>query len=246
MKAIIATLAKVQGDRAAAEITILDHGCGGGITLLYLLAQGYTGIYGIDVGDPRPMWNPLLSEVFAIDEPRFLVYDGGVLPLADEQFDLIFSQQVVEHVRDEFIDTYYAEEGRVLKPGGMVFHEVPHRLYPYDSHTRTWFIHMFPHGIRRQLYRLTKNDPDYVDAMLHLRLPGFHRRMLRRHIGPFTDQTLERFLGLEDLSEFHGPRNLRRLARSIMTAPLIGPPATAALKNLIQMDTVAVKPYRPR
>jgi SAM-dependent methyltransferase len=246
LQTLLATLAKVRGDRDPSEVMILDHGCGGGLTLLYLLALGYTGIHGVDVGQAREMWDPLLSEVFGIHEKRFHVYDGSILPFADEMFDFIFSQQVLEHVADPFIDTYYTEEGRVLKSGAAVFHEVPHRLYPYDSHTRTWFIHMLPKPIRRVLYPLTGNDPDYVESMLHLRLTTFHRRMLRQHIGPFTDHTLERFVRNQDLADFDGPRKLRRMARWLATAPILGPAFAIVIKNAIQVDTVAVKPLGSR
>ena len=242
LQTLLTTLAGVQGDRDPSEVAILDHGCGGGLTLLYLLALGYTGIHGVDVGQPREMWDPLLLEVFSIDEKRFHVYDGGILPFADESFDFIFSQQVLEHVADQFINTYYVEEGRVLKSGGVVFHEVPHRLYPYDSHTRTWFIHMLPKPFRRILYPLTGNDPDYVESMLHLRLTSFHRRMLHQHIGPFTDHTLERFVRHQDLADFDGPRKLRRMARWLVMAPIFGPAFAIIIKNAIQVDTVAVKP----
>jgi len=158
LRRLLAALTKVRGERAASEVAILDHGCGGGVTLLYLLALGYTGIYGATVGNPREMWDLLLREVFGIEVRRFFIYDGKTLPFADEHFDFIRSQQVLEHVTDELIGLYYAEEERVLKPGGMVFQEVPHRLYPYDSHTRTCFIHWFPRPAR--LARRQEPDPD--------------------------------------------------------------------------------------
>ena len=241
LKRLLDTLTKVRGDRAASDIAILDHGCGDGVSLLYLLGLGYTGIHGIEVGKPNERWNPLLREVFGIEAPRFLVHDGRTLPFGDDHFDLIFSQQVVEHVKDELIESYYAEEGRALKPGGLVYHQVPHRLYLYDSHTRTWFIHWLPRPIRRILYTVTGNDPDFAEDWLHFRLPSFHRRMVHKYIGPFIDHSFERFVGLDDLSSFRGPRRLRRVAGRLVTAPAIGPVAWFLLRKLIQIDTVAVK-----
>ena len=32
------------------ELSILDHGCGGGMTVLYLIALGYGGARGVDIG----------------------------------------------------------------------------------------------------------------------------------------------------------------------------------------------------
>ena len=31
-----------------SEIVILDHGCGSGVTVLFLLANGYTKVFGVD------------------------------------------------------------------------------------------------------------------------------------------------------------------------------------------------------
>ncbi len=36
-------------DKNRNEIKILDHGCGMALTLLYLVAIGYTNIFGVDV-----------------------------------------------------------------------------------------------------------------------------------------------------------------------------------------------------
>jgi SAM-dependent methyltransferase len=238
---LLKTVRDLTGDRDPSEIKILDHGCGGGMTLLYLLALGYTNVYGVDVGTPRPMWNPLMKDVFGVSEQRFFIYEGGRMPFEDACFDFIFSQQVLEHVNEQFIETYYAEEGRILKDGAIVFHEVPHRLYPYDSHTRTWFIHMFPRSIQRILYPLTGNDPDYVFSMLHLRWVSVHFRMVQKHIGHHSDHTMERFLRLTDLSDFDGPKKLRKIVRFLVTMPILGPIFAKMVRNAVQVDTTAVK-----
>ena len=49
-------------------------------------------------------------------------------------FNFIMSIQVAEHVTNDLINIYYSEEGRVLKEGGDVYHELPHKLIPL-SHT---------------------------------------------------------------------------------------------------------------
>lgn len=241
LKTLFSVLPKVGSGRRPADIRILEHGCGSGKTLLYLLALGYSGIHGVDVGGPCEKWNRLLREQFSINERRFFTYDGATIPLADSSVDLVFSQQVLEHVAPEAIDPFYREEGRVLRPGGIAYHEVPHRLGPYDSHSQTWFIHYVPHALQAPLYGLCGCDPGYLGKMLFLRSPGFHRRQVRRHIGTCEDITLARLARPVDPSYYDGPVRLRNLIRAAVTAPVFGPAMGHVLKNLVMIETVSVK-----
>lgn len=241
LRGIFGALREVQGDRPAGEVVILDHGCSGAQTLLYLLALGYTRIYGVDIGGNDERWHRLLEEESGICEPRFFHYDGHTLPLKDGSVDFIFSQQVLEHVDPSLVDAYYAEEGRVLKAGGAVFHQVPHRLVPYESHTRTWFIHYFPKPIRNYLYRSIGCDPDYVEGMLYLRTRSYHWAQVEKYIGVSRDVTVER-LGCPDVLEhYEGPKTLRRVMIALVRAPFIGHLTGEALKHLVMMETISMK-----
>ena len=62
----------------------------------------------------------------------------------DNSFDYIFSQQVIEHVESNLLESYLSEEKRILKKNGLVFHQIPHRLGPFEGHTKKWFIHWLP------------------------------------------------------------------------------------------------------
>ena len=66
-----------------------------------------------------------------------IVGDGCRLPLADASFDVSFSSNVVEHVRDpwQFLD----ELVRVVRPGGLVFMAFTNWLSPFGGHeTSPW------------------------------------------------------------------------------------------------------------
>ena len=238
---LLSTLRRVERNRAAEEIVVLDHGCGGGLTLLYLLARGYRGIYGVDVGKNSLAWNRLLQEVHGIAEERFRTYDGRDLPLPDRSVDVIFSQQVLEHVGADRIESYYAEEGRVLKPGGLVLHQVPHRLVPYDSHSRTWFIHYLPWSLQRPLYKLLGRDVERIESYIHLRWPSYHCRQVEKHIGGYTDITLDRLVELEVGDYYDGPLAVRRMITAIVSAPLVGRLAGAILRHFVMLETLAVR-----
>lgn len=242
MQAIFRLLEEIGARKPTADIAILDHGCGGGLTLHYLLANGYSGIHGVDIGSNLPAWQGFLRDTVGLDGERLLVYDGTVLPFEDESFDLIFSDQVIEHVRPDVLERFYSEERRVLRPGGIVFHRVPHRLAPYDSHTRTWFLHYLPRALWLRLLRLIGRSSVTAETALFLRWPWVHRRLVRRHLGGYEDRTLQRFARLSDLTHYEGPKGLRRAAAALLRVPLIGAMAGVIVRNVSMIDTVSRRP----
>ena len=88
------------------KIEILDHGCGSCITLSFLALKGYKNIWGLTENfdnDPKVdifvrkvnnFFNLILDE----NNTRVLIYDGKNIPFKSNRFDLIYSQQVFEHV----------------------------------------------------------------------------------------------------------------------------------------------------
>ena len=153
----------------------------------------------------------------------------------------MFSQQVLEHVTDEVIDAYYAEEARILRPGGLAYHQLPHRWGPYDSHSRTWFLHWLPKPVRLAGYRALRRNPDYLARIMHLRAPAAHFRRARAFIGPVRDLTVDRLTRLPDMASYEGSVRLRRMIHTAVRVPLLGPLAGFALKRLAMLDTVAVR-----
>lgn len=58
------------------------------------------------------------SELYDILKMTYVVESGGIPPLSDASVDMIYSQDVLEHVhRDEFVDSIHAWR-RILKPNG--------------------------------------------------------------------------------------------------------------------------------
>jgi len=242
LRKILELLEQLRSGRNPQEIAILDHGYGKGLVVLYLAALGYQNVHGVNLyGIDIDGLNRILSEMLGIREPRFRVYDGKHLPYEDNSIDFIISQQVLEHVSDGLIDSYYAEEGRVLKPSGLAFHQVPHRLVPYEAHTRTWLLHYFPPRINRALYRMMNCDMSFVETELFLRTPRFHRRQVERHIGSYSDLTDHRLINIQDFQYYDGALGLRRLMGRLVTAPIIGRSILAMLRNIVMLDTVGVK-----
>jgi SAM-dependent methyltransferase len=57
---------------------------------------------------------------------------GEALPYPDDHFDLVFSNEVIEHVDDDRATA--AEMVRVTRPGGAIVAFAPNRLYPFETH----------------------------------------------------------------------------------------------------------------
>ena len=70
-----------------------------------------------------------------------ILYDGEHIPFPDQEFDIVFCTEVMEHVPEPAL--FLKEIYRVLKPGGVVImttpflvplHEEPHDYYRYTKH----------------------------------------------------------------------------------------------------------------
>ena len=82
-------------------------------------------VYGVDI-DPDKIAQA--SEWL----PNLRVSPAEELPFADESFDLILLNEVIEHVDDDrrtIVEAY-----RVLAPGGHIVVYAPNRLYPFETH----------------------------------------------------------------------------------------------------------------
>jgi len=230
------TVAAATG-KQRTDIAILDHGCGGGATLMYLAAAGYRHVYGVDIGGDIEKTDRAIREITGLGEPQLKLYDGSNLPFSDRKFDFIFSQQVVEHVNDDCIDPYFDEEVRVLQDSGLVYHQIPHRWTPWESHTKTWVIHYLPSNMRRQLYKVFGHDPEYLAKILYLRSPLYYSRQLRARYSSVSNETVERLTLRPEAEYYDGNLKLRRLVSAGAGLPVV----RALLSHLVMLDMTARK-----
>jgi SAM-dependent methyltransferase len=104
---------------------VMDLGCGVGDSVdLFRSYDPSVDWVGVDIP-----WSP---EALARQrtDARFVTYDGTALPFPDATFDLIYSRQVLEHVRN--VSLHLAEVRRVLRPGGAFIGSTS-QLEPYHS-----------------------------------------------------------------------------------------------------------------
>ena len=103
---------------------VLDVGCGIG-TYVRRFRQFSDDVHGIEVEPER------VAEA-SLELPNIVHAYGEDLPYPDDRFDLVFSNEVIEHVEDDRRTA--AEMVRVTRPGGFIVAFAPNRLYPFETH----------------------------------------------------------------------------------------------------------------
>ena len=103
---------------------ILDIGCGIG-TYVRRFGEFTNWAYGVDIEIDRVAEGSQRA-------PNLAVAVGERLPFKDESFDVIFLNEVLEHVADDA--QTIREAHRVTAAGGHIVIYVPNRLYFFETH----------------------------------------------------------------------------------------------------------------
>jgi len=106
------------------DARILDVGCGIGTYVRRFRAYS-DDVHGIEVEPER------VAEASA-ELPNIVLAKGEALPYPDDHFDVVFSNEVIEHVDDDRATAL--EMVRVAKPGATIVLFAPNRLYPFETH----------------------------------------------------------------------------------------------------------------
>ena len=152
---------------------VVDVGCG--TTGLAAVEPGLE-VTGVD-RDPRP------------DYPgaNFVQADATALPFGDGEFDVSYSNSVIEHLPPEARAAYARELQRV---GRRWFVQTPNRAFPIEPHALLPFVHWLPRRAGRALWRLGVSGDPYDDVQLlgarELRSLFPDAEIVRERAGPLT------------------------------------------------------------
>jgi SAM-dependent methyltransferase len=157
-------------------LRVLDVGCGHGELLAYLVSNLpllrpalRLECYGFDVSDsgmmPRGFLQKVVADLAQVDatvdwsQRISLIRSTDPWPYVDEFFDVIVSNQVIEHVDDH--ELFFRELKRTLKDGGYSVHLVPLRECILEPHIKLPLFH-----------RLRNHDArtSYIRLMVRLRV----------------------------------------------------------------------------
>jgi SAM-dependent methyltransferase len=83
--------------------------------------------------------------------------DASALPFADGQFDIVFSNAVIEHVGGPERQRRFVSEA--IRVGRRVFITTPNRRFPVEVHTRLPLVHWLPDALAHPVYRVTGKEP---------------------------------------------------------------------------------------
>jgi len=220
------------------DARILDYGCGAGAMVSALVAEGYVNSFGFDVDnylDP------------GADPARFRFSADGSLPYEDSSFDLVLSDQVFEHVRDQ--ELAWRELARVMKPGAVSIHMFPPRWRIIEPHMYVPFGSMIGSegyfyvwaclGIRNEFQKgmsaretARKNAEFFRTGINYISSVEFRRHWSRAGLeGSFCEPE---YLATSDRRLF---RRLAPIARAL-------PPVRVALREFWAKNTIVTKPAK--
>ena len=69
-------------------------------------------------------------------------YTGGRFPFGDKEFDILWSNAVLEHVGGEENMVFFLKEAKRVAKAAFV--TTPNRYFPFEVHTKLFLIHWLP------------------------------------------------------------------------------------------------------
>ena len=138
----------------AEPIRLLEIGTGSGGIAAYFATHPHRKfvVDAVDVVDNRIGDAPF----------GFALVHDTTLPFADEAFDVVITNHVIEHVGDANAQrAHLAEVRRVLRADGIAYLAVPNRWQVVEPHYRLAFLSWLPHAWRSTYLRLSGRGKVY-------------------------------------------------------------------------------------
>ncbi len=128
---------------------------------------------------------------------------GEQLPFADDSFDLILSNEVLEHVVDD--RACAVEMARVTRPGGRIVIFAPNRWYPVEQHGVYW-----------------RGEYHFGNIPLVNYLPDPLRNRLAPHVRTYTGRSLRHLFDGLPLRVLHHGRIFGGYDNIVRRSPRLG------------------------
>ncbi len=187
---------------------VCDLGAGAGIIEQMNFKGLARRVCGVDVVD-EVLDNPML------DEAR--VADGAQIPYEDATFDIVFADNVLEHLAEP--EKVFRDVWRVLKPGGMFLFKTPNKWHYMPTIART-----LPHSLHVAVNRWRgRRDADIFPTLYRANTKGAVERLALAT--GFEIDALERVEGRPEYLRFSTPTYLAGALyeRIVNATPLLEP-----------------------
>jgi len=157
---------------------IIDIGCGGAGLVEF---EPESRITGVDLADPPP-------KGYEGAHRRFVRADARALPFVDNEFDIAYSNSVIEHLDPSDRPAFAHEVKRVAR---RYFVQTPNRWFPIEPHVLIPFFQHLPPGGRQRLWRFGVFDTTHYEDIELLDARELSRLfpdavIARERIGPLT------------------------------------------------------------
>ncbi len=113
---------------------VLDAGCGPGGKTVFYAENGCKLIMGMDMDENHIRYAKEFAKKKGILNAEFKVGNLNALPFESNKFDIIFMNDVVEHIRRPILVSALEECKRVLKVNGRICLDFPPWTSPQAAH----------------------------------------------------------------------------------------------------------------
>jgi SAM-dependent methyltransferase len=162
------------------DATILDYGCGIGTYAIQFKRRFSQRVYGFDLEIERV--TEALKELTGVCQAV-----GEHVPYESDGFDVVFSNEVIEHVQDDVASA--REMVRITKPGGKILIYCPNRWYPFETHGHYW-----------------RGKYHFGNTPLINYLPDMLRNRLAPHVRAYTGHGLRKLFDGQPVRVVHHSR----------------------------------------
>jgi len=174
--------------------TVLDIGVGFGV-ITSELAKRCKEVTGVDVIDERR----------SVKGYKFKKVKDASLPFKNESFDIVVSNYVLEHVRNQ--KKHISEVYRVLKKEGICYLSTPNKFWLIESHYKLPFLSMLPQKIARVYLKIFRKDAEEYN-IIHLSYNQILKLVSKKFV--VKDFTFEI---MKHSEEYHLEKNLASLSK---------------------------------
>ena len=197
------TLSLIKDLAFTKESALLEVGSGLGLVYAFLKKQGFN-IYGVEPSDSGfdGYFNAAVQifKVLGVDGSNFYPLAAKECPQLNQQFDIIFSNNVLEHIPE--LEQSFSAMKLVLKPKGVMVHNTVNYLVPYEAHLKILLVPFFPRVTEFFKPSLKKSDLwnslNFITTSRLKKLCKFNRLNIKFK----NDILLKTFLRLDSDPEF--------------------------------------------